>query len=59
MHRSLALRIAATLASSIAAVPASAHFAGAVPHRHGDAGWGVVVVFALTAAFAWAVRRRR
>ena len=57
--RSLARRIAATLAGFVA-LPALAHVgATAAPHLHDSDGWGVLAVAALTALAAWLDRRRR
>jgi hypothetical protein len=59
MHRPLASRIAASLAT-IVALPASAHIAAAATaHWHAGDGWGVLAVIALTAIAAWLDRRRR
>ena len=58
MHRSLARRIGALIAAT-AALPASAHIAGATPHWHVGDGRGVLAVVALTAVAAWLDRRRR
>ena len=58
MHRRLAPVLAATIVATLA-LPASAHLAAAAaPHWHAGDGWGVLAVFALTAAFAWLIRRR-
>ena len=58
MHRPLAPRTGVLIAAA-AALPASAHFAGATPHWHAGDGWGVLAVVALTAVAAWLDRRRR
>jgi hypothetical protein len=56
MQRPLAPRAGALIAA-IAALPASAHFAGAAPHWHAGDIWGVLAVVALTAIAACVDRR--
>jgi hypothetical protein len=58
MHRPFAPRLGALIAAA-AALPVSAHIAGATPHWHAGDGWGVLAVVALTAVAAWLDRRRR
>ena len=58
MSQTLLLRIGGALASCTA-VPAFAHVTGsATPHWHDGDGWGVFVVFVLTAVVALLDRRR-